>query len=104
MIFFVALLLFCFNISNTSTRAVVSAMSALVVVLVMWCVRITWQPTEDYDVWHESLVALRRTRSDLFKRVMELGQDVLSRLVIHRTPEGVHDMPSMTDRQSHIRV
>src|SRR5579863_1923727 len=89
--FFVALLLFCFNISNTSTRTVVSVMSALVVVLIMWCIRITWRPTEDYDVWHESLIALRRTRDDLFKRVMELGQDVLSRLVTRRTPEDIHD-------------
>lgn len=79
-------------------------MSGLVVVLIMWCIRITWQPVEDYDVWHESLVALRRTRSDLFKHVMELGQDVLSRLVIHRTPEDVRDIHSMADRQSHIRV
>jgi hypothetical protein len=103
VIFFVALLLFCVKISNTSTRTVVSAMSVVVAVLIMCCIRITWRPTEDYEVWHESLVALRRTRNDLFKRVMELGQDVLSRLVTRPTPEDVHDIHSMTDQQSHIR-
>ena len=98
--FFVALLLFCVKISNTSTRTVVSVMSVVVVVLIMCCIRITWKPTEDYEVWHESLVALRRTRNDLFQRVMELGQDVLSRLVTRPTPDDRH---SMTDQQSHVR-
>jgi hypothetical protein len=102
VIFFVALLLFCVKISNTSTRTVVSAMSVVVAVLVMCCIRITWKPTEDYEVWHESLNALRRTRNDLFKRVMELGQDVL-RLVARPTPEDIHDIHSMTDQQSHVR-
>lgn len=103
MIFFVALLLFCVKISNTSTRTVVSVMSAIIAVLIMCCIRIAWKPTEDYEVWHESLVALRRTRNGVFKRVMELGQDVLGRLVTRPTPEDDHDIHSMTDQQSRIR-
>ena len=78
-------------------------MSLLVVVLIIWCIRITWKPMEDYDLWHESLVALRRTHNDIFKHVMELGHDVLSRLVTRRTPEDVQDIHSMTDRLSHVR-
>jgi hypothetical protein len=36
--FFIALLLFCFTISNKATRIAVAAMSILVVVLVLWSI------------------------------------------------------------------
>jgi len=69
VVFFVALLLFCFTISNTATRAFISASSFLSSILVIWCIRTAWETTEDYDVWNKSTDALRHTRDDLFKRV-----------------------------------
>lgn len=39
--FFIGLLLFCFNISNASTRIFVAVTSVVVLVLVGWCIRTT---------------------------------------------------------------
>ena len=92
VIFFIALLLSCFTISNTSTRSVVAVMSTLVAALIMWCIRTAWESTDDPDVWHKNLFALRRTRDSLFKRVKELGRDIAGPFSTRR-PQG--DVPSM---------
>jgi hypothetical protein len=102
VVFFVALLLFCFTISNTATRAFISASSFLSSILVIWCIRTAWETTEDYDVWNKSTDALRHTRDDLFKRVKELGRDILSPWSTHRTPVDAHSFRSMADRQSDV--
>jgi hypothetical protein len=70
-IFFIALLLFCFSISNPATRICVTIMSVLVVVLIIWCIRTAWETTEGEDVWRDSLIVFRRARSNLFKRVKD---------------------------------
>jgi len=71
VIFFIALLLFCFRISNLATRVSVSIMSTLVAALIIWCIWTAWESTESEDVWRDSLVVFRRIRSILFKRVKD---------------------------------
>jgi len=87
VIFFVALLLFCFRISNLSTRIFVAIMSFLVVTLVMWCIRTAWESTEGEDVWQESLIVLRRARSNLFKR---MKNPFRTHRVLHHVPQDDH--------------
>ena len=71
VIFFIALLLFCFKISNLAMRISVSIMSVLVAALIIWCIRTAWESTEGEDVWRDSLIVFRRARSNLFKRVKD---------------------------------
>ena len=71
--FFIALLLFCFSISNPATRICVSIMSVLVAILIIWCIRTAWESTEGKDVWRDSLTVLWRTYSNLFKSVKNLN-------------------------------
>jgi hypothetical protein len=73
VIFFIALLIFCFRISNLGTRISVSIMSVLVAALIIWCIRTAWESTEGEDVWRDSLTVFRRARSDLFKRVKDFS-------------------------------
>jgi hypothetical protein len=98
VIFFIALLLLCFTISNTSTRGFVAVISTLVAALIMWCIWTAWESAEDNDVWRKSLAALRRTRGDVSKSVKELFQDALRPFSIRRAPGDVHSTHSMTDR------
>jgi hypothetical protein len=64
-------LFFCFTISNTSTRVFVAIMSVIVAVLIVFCIRISWDFTEDGDgdVWQKSVVVFRRTGGVLLDRV-----------------------------------
>ena len=53
-------------------------MSALVAILIGWCIRTTWEDgddddDDDDDVWQNSLVVLRRTCGTLVERVMEFN-------------------------------
>jgi hypothetical protein len=73
VIFFIALLLLCFRISNASTRIFVAIASVVMAALIGWCIRIVWESTEEEDVWRDSLIALRRTRGALFRRVKEFN-------------------------------
>ena len=98
VIFFIALLLLCFTISNTWTRSSVAVMSTLVAALIMWCIRTAWESTEDYDVWRKSLVALRRTRGDISKGVRELVQGILSSIFMRRRSGDAHSTHSMSGR------
>jgi hypothetical protein len=69
--FFIALLLFCFSISNASTRIFVAIISAFMATLIGLSIWTTWESTEDGDgdVWQNSLVVFRRTRHALFEGV-----------------------------------
>ena len=69
VIFFIALLLYCFSISNTSTRTFVAISSVILATLIGWCIRTAWESTEDEDIWQNSLVVFRRARSVLFEHV-----------------------------------
>ena len=73
VLFFIALLLFCFSISNSATRFCVTIMSVLVAALIIWCIWTAWESTEGEDVWRDSLIVLRRTRSNVFKRVKDFN-------------------------------
>ena len=59
--FFIALLLFCFTISNKSTRISVAVMSTLVVVLVVWSMQ-ALESELAKEVFYHSLAVLRRSR------------------------------------------
>ena len=108
IIFFIALLLFCFTISNTSTRISVALISVFAVSLVVWCIRTTSVATEGFSVWHVSLVVLQRACKDHLRRVKQfvtvLVALVPSLLPTRRTSQSVHTMDSMADRQSEVRV
>jgi hypothetical protein len=46
-------------------------MSVLAVVLIIWCIRNSWESTEGEDVWRDSLAVFKRARGNLFERVKE---------------------------------
>ena len=73
VIFFIALLLFYFGISNLATRISVSITSVVVTTLIIWCIRTTWESIEGEDVWRDSLIVFRRARSNLFNRVKDFN-------------------------------
>ena len=96
VIFFVALLLFCFRISNASTRISAAIMSVLMTTLLVWWIR-AGDSTEDEDVWQNSLTALRRARAVLLERVKKLNP-----FHTRRVPQ--HDHVTLTDRLGEVRV
>ncbi|KAH9962948.1 hypothetical protein BC827DRAFT_1375672, partial [Russula dissimulans] len=75
VLFFIALLLFSFTISNAPTRVFVTVVSVVTASLIGWCIRTAWETTEDEDLWRHSLAVLKRTRDDLFRNVKEFGLD-----------------------------
>ena len=97
VIFFVALLLFCFSISNSPTRIFVAISSVDLVTLVGWCIWLAWETTENDEIWKVSVLAFRRTRGDLFKRMKGFNP-----FRPRRAPEH-NDIP-LTDRQDEVRV
>ncbi|SRR6266849_10225104 len=99
VIFFIALLLFCFEISNLATRISVSIMSAFVPALVIWCIRNTWESDDDESVWRDSLIAFQRARSNLFKRVKNFNP-FRARRVPRHVPQG--DQFTLTDRLGRV--
>ena len=101
VIFFIALLLFCFSISNHATRICVSIMSVLVAVLIIWCIRTAWETTDGEDVWRDSLNVFRRARSDLFKRVKDFNPFRARRAPRH-FPHLQDDQFTLTDRQGRV--
>ena len=57
VIFFIALLLFCFSISNILSRISIAIISALEATLIGWCFVTSQESKEDNsdDVWQSSL-------------------------------------------------
>ena len=68
----------------------------LVAALIMWCIWTAWESTEDFDVWNNSLVALRRTRDSLFKRVKKLGRDIVRPFTTRRPQQDVRSLDSIS--------
>jgi len=97
VIFFVALLLLCFTISNIPTRIFIGCTSVLVASLIVWCILVTWESGEREAVWHDSLAALRRTRRDFVEHVKQLGAGGLGLFHTRRAPQV--DRNSYPDRQ-----
>jgi hypothetical protein len=54
--FFVALLLVCFGMSNLPTRIFVAVTSVMVAVLVGWCVLWSWRSGDSGKVWFNGLL------------------------------------------------
>ena len=79
-------------------------MSLFVASLVVWCIRTTSVAAEGFSVWRVSLVVLRSTRKDLFRRIKQLGTSAVCPFPTRGTPESVHTMHSMADRQSGVTV
>jgi hypothetical protein len=97
--FSIALLLFCFTISNVSTRIFVAIMSVFVATLIGWCLRISLEAIGGRYLWRESLVVLRRASRILFKRVKRLNPFHTRRAT--RVPQDDHI--TLTGQLRHIR-
>ena len=97
VIFFVALLLFCFSISNSPTRIFLAISSVLLITLVGWSIWLAWETTENDELWKVSVLAFRRTRSDLSKRLKGFNP-----FRPRRAPE--HNNIPLTDRHNGVRV
>jgi hypothetical protein len=99
VIFFVALLLFCFTISNILTRIFVAISSVLLASLIGWCIWTAWESAEDEDIWPDTLAVLRRTRGVLFECVKELNP-----FYTHSSRVSQHDNIALTDQLGEVRV
>jgi hypothetical protein len=101
VIFSVALLLFCFTISNTSTRIATGTMSAVVAALVAWCIRTAWESGDTRGVRQDSLLTLRREGDRLFARLKHFVLVLIPfrPFPTRRASEDVHSVHSMVDRQ-----
>jgi hypothetical protein len=97
VMFFIALLILCFKISNVSTRVFIAIMSVLVVTLIGCCIRISWDLAEEDKLLQKSLVVLRRTGGVLFKRVKKLYP-----FHTRRVPQNDHI--TLAGRLSEVRV
>jgi hypothetical protein len=71
--------------------------SVLVITLIGWCIRIIRQSTEDDEMWHHTLVVLRRTCGVLSERVKGLH-------LFHTRRVSDGDNVTLSDRQGEIRV
>jgi len=49
--FSIALLLFCFSISNPSTRIFITVTSVMVSVLIGWCIHSSWESCDERGAW-----------------------------------------------------
>ena len=104
VMFLIALLLLCFTISNTSTRIFVSVMSVMLVPPVVGCILVSRRTSDDGELWHDSLVVLKRSRDRLLARLKHFAVGVLrshARPTPH-IPEEVGSVHSMTERQDRV--
>jgi hypothetical protein len=102
VVFFIALLLLCFTISNMATRIFVGIISVLMAGLIMWCIRSTWETGNDQyaSLWRDSLAAMRRTHRDWIGYMKQLRAGALISLIsfpTRRTPEDVHNSRPMVE-------
>ncbi|KAI9509043.1 hypothetical protein F5148DRAFT_815641 [Russula earlei] len=102
VVFFIALLLFSFSISNVPTRVFVAVMSFLAAALIAWCIKNAWESTEDDDLWRDSVLVLKRTRSDIFQSLKQMGLDALRSFPLGRAPERVHRRHLGAESQSQV--
>ncbi|KAF8257609.1 hypothetical protein EI94DRAFT_1757514 [Lactarius quietus] len=56
VMFSIALLLFCFSISNPLTRIFAAVTSVMVTALIGWCIRTAWESSEERGQWISSLL------------------------------------------------
>ncbi|KAI0250650.1 hypothetical protein BJV78DRAFT_544493 [Lactifluus subvellereus] len=107
VIFFIALLLLCFTISNTSTRIFISVMSLVMTPPVVGCILVSRRSSDDGELWHDSLVVLKRSGDRLLAclKHFALGAFGLcyARPTLH-IPDEVRSAHSMTERQDGVAV
>ncbi|KAI9458568.1 hypothetical protein BJY52DRAFT_1212082 [Lactarius psammicola] len=61
VMFFIALMLVCFRISNLPTRVFIAVISVMVTVLVWWCILWSWRSGDSGKLWYNSLpLSIRR--------------------------------------------
>jgi len=53
--FFLAFFIMCFDKSTTETRFVVAPVSLFCIVLIAWCIRVAWEPSETLEWWRAQL-------------------------------------------------
>ena len=76
VLFFIALLLFCFTYySNTSTRIFVAVMSAMVACLTVWSILNAWQSDDDWEELDDRLAMLKRMGYKIVTRVKHSRPD-----------------------------
>jgi len=99
VVFFIALLLLCFTISNVATRIFVGFISVLMSGLIMWCIRSTWESGYDEyaSLWRDSLAAMRRTHRDFIGYMKQFRAGALIPFPTRRAPEDVHNLRPMAE-------
>jgi len=105
VIFFIALLLLCFTISNTSTCIFVSVMSVMMAPPVVGCILICRRSSDDGELWHESLVVLKRSSDRLLACLKHFALGALRLRYARPTPhipDEVGSAHSMTVRQDGV--
>ena len=65
--FSVALLLFCFSISNPLTRVFVAVTSVIVAALICWCIKSFWESGEERRMWINPLLPYVTRALDLVR-------------------------------------
>jgi hypothetical protein len=107
VIFFIALLLLCFTISNTLTRIFTSVMAVMMVPPVVGCILVSRRSSDDGELWHDSLVVLKRSRDRLIAPLKHFALGALRLLYPRPTPhipDEVGSAHSMTERQDGVAV
>jgi hypothetical protein len=100
--FFIALLLFCFTISNAPTRIIVCVSSVMMSPLVAGCILTSWRSSDDGELWQNSLT-LKRLLGP-FAHLKQLLSSPLASPFAQPTPDDVRSMHSMTEHRDRIAV
>jgi len=103
--FLIALLLFCFIISNKATRIFVGAISAIVAVLVAWSL-LAWESSIAADIWRSNLDVLRRRGNGFLTHLRRLLRNTFA---FHYPPPTTHTLRGqgsiqMADRDNEVGV
>jgi hypothetical protein len=103
VIFFIALLLFCFTISNIQTRIFVCVSSVMMSPLVAACIVTSWRSSDDEELWQDIPTVLRRLLRP-FTHFKQLASCPLTFPFAQPTPDDVRSVHSMAERQDRIAV
>jgi len=100
--FSVALLLFCFVVSNLWTRIFVALISAPMVFFTLWCLWITWEFTNDREVWLRGFrPSIARALQGIRSSALRAVESLRNRPASHAQDVNVH---TSTGPQGHDGV
>ena len=102
--FSIALLLFCFVISNLWTQMFVGLTSAPMVFFTLWCLWTTWKSPSDREEW---LHGFRRSIARALQRIRSSASSALIKSFRDRLPSRAQDVVgvrSSTGPQGHVGV